>query len=211
MQRQLSLSETWHKLCARYTADHQLIGHCWQELEIAYTAKGRHYHNLQHISELLLLAASHSAAIEDPDPLHFAIFYHDVVYSPLRKDNEEKSAELAVERLQSLGLNSQTLGHIRQMILATKTHAPGINKDTDLLLDLDLAILGSNWEQYLAYSRQIRKEYSIIPYFLYRKGRKKVLQHFLDLPRIYKAQLFYELHEAAAKENLSRELQLLQK
>lgn len=196
-------------VAAGYPLDRALAKQLWQELEQAYTARGRHYHNLQHIQELLRLATRHKLAIEDPDAMSFTIFYHDAVYSALRKDNEEKSALLAAERLQQTGLQPTRLQHICQMILSTKTHTASSDSDTRLLLDFDLSILGSSWEQYQAYTRQVRKEYSLVPYFLYKKGRKKVLEHFLALPRIYKTETFYQQLEAAARENMAQELQLL--
>jgi predicted metal-dependent HD superfamily phosphohydrolase len=202
-------SQTWQQLCSRRTSKKHLADQLWHELETSYTAKGRYYHTLEHLEALLAHAAIHSSSIQDRDAVSFAIFYHDVIYSPLRKDNEEKSAELAVERLQQLGLPAHQLEHIRQMILATKAHTDSPDADTRLLLDFDLSVLGSDWETYLTYTRQIRKEYSLVPYFLYRKGRKKVLQHFLAQPRIYKTQQFYKQYEEAAKQNIETELQSL--
>jgi predicted metal-dependent HD superfamily phosphohydrolase len=40
-------------------------------------------------------------------------------------------------------------------------------------LDADLSILGKDLDTYLAYTKMIRKEYSIYPDFLYKPGRKK--------------------------------------
>lgn len=198
------LKEVWLTLTSNYTSDTSLAEQLWLEIETAYTAKGRYYHTLEHLRALLSLAAAHKSSIQQPDLLSFAVFYHDIVYSALRSDNEEKSADLAVERLKQLGLSLQQQEHIRQMILATKTHTLSPDPDTKLLLDFDLSILGSEWENHLSYTRQIRKEYSIVPYFLYKKCRKKVLQHFLALPAIYKTQPFSDLYDRTAKQNIER-------
>lgn len=205
----MDLKKEWLQLATRYTPDQSLATKLWQELVQAYTASGRHYHNLQHIEELIRLAGLHQATIKDPDAMRLAIFYHDAVYHALRKDNEEKSALLAMAKLQQLSLPPARLQHIYEMILATKNHTACPDADTNLLLDFDLSILGSSWEQYQAYSRQVRKEYSLVPYFLYKRGRKKVLEHFLGLPRIYKTEIFFQQLEAAARQNLAQELQLL--
>ncbi len=204
------LEDSWQQLTARYTTDGALSLQLWQELEKAYTDTGRHYHSLQHLAALLSLADTHHHLISEPDSVAFAIFYHDVVYNALRKDNEERSALMAEERLRLLGLPIAQRQRIEQMILATKVHATSNNADTNLLLDFDLSILGSSWEIYVHYTRQIRKEYSIVPFFLYKKGRKKVLQHLLSLPRIYKTDIFYSQLEAIARENLAQELLVLQ-
>ncbi|WP_224996573.1 hypothetical protein [Cesiribacter sp. SM1] len=205
----IPLKESWLKLASHYTRHQDLAEQLWQEIEQAYSSKGRYYHTLQHLNSLIKLANTHKASVQDIDSLNFAIFYHDIVYSPLRKDNEEKSAELAVARMQRLGLSVHQQEHICQQILATKAHTDSPDPDTRLLLDFDLSILGNDWENYLTYTRQIRKEYSLVPYFLYRKGRKKVLQHFLALPTIYKTQQFQDMYEHAAKQNIERELQSL--
>jgi predicted metal-dependent HD superfamily phosphohydrolase len=205
----MALKEEWHLLSARYSDDRTLREILWQELEASYTSEGRHYHNLQHLTELLSLAATHKALIANGDSVRFAIFYHDIVYNPLRKDNEEESAALAVKNLQLLGLQQQQLEHIRQMILATKTHSLSPDPDTNLLLDFDLSILGREWEIYYDYTRKIEKEHRLVPCFLYKKGRKKVLKHFLSLPAIYKTPTLYRQFEATARINLARELQLL--
>ena len=66
---------------------------------------------------------------------------------------------------------------------------------SDYLLDLDLSILGKNPEEYRRYCDNIRKEYSIYPDFIYRKGRRKVLQNILELDSIYKTDFFKQAYE----------------
>lgn len=205
----MALKEEWHLLTARYSADQSLRELLWQEIEGAYTAEGRHYHTLTHLSDLLSLAITHRALVDDTDSLKFAIYYHDLVYNPLRKDNEEVSASQAVAKLKYLGVDQQHLEFIQQMILATKHHRSTGNPDIDLFLDLDLSILGREWEKYHAYTQQIRKEYSLVPCFLYNRGRKKVLKQFLAQPAIYKTAPFLEQYEAPARQNIERELLLL--
>src|SRR5690606_21190834 len=98
---------------------------------------------------------------------------------------------------------------IYNQILATKTHKESDNLDDNYLLDLDLSILGKNWNEYEAYIKQIRNEYSIYPNFLYNPGRKKVLEHFLTFDRIYKTDYFRILYENQARENISKEIEIL--
>lgn len=56
---------------------------------------------------------------------------------------------------------------------------------------------------------QVRKEYSIYPDLLYKPGRKKVLQHFLQMERIFKTQVFYDKYETQSRRNLEKELNQL--
>ncbi|MGV3538733.1 MAG: hypothetical protein ACO1OQ_02925 [Rufibacter sp.] len=196
----------WQPLAQQYTGDTKLIERWWLELEKAYTSSGRHYHNLTHISAMLLLAQEHATTLASPALVQFAIFYHDAVYKATIKDNEEKSAALAEERLTQLGLGTEDIEKVAAMILATKKHQVSPDPDTNFLLDFDLAILGADWPQYEQYTRQIRKEYRIYPDLLYKPGRKQVLRHFLDLPQIFKTAKFQELLEGKARQNLAREL-----
>ena len=66
------------------------------ELIAAYTAPGRHYHNLAHIEDCLgALADVDGLSAIEREILIEAIWWHDVVYDPTRADNEELSARLA--------------------------------------------------------------------------------------------------------------------
>jgi predicted metal-dependent HD superfamily phosphohydrolase len=77
------------------------------------------------------------------------------------------------------------------------------------LIDLDLSILGANDELYDSYELWIRKEYALIPNFLYSKVRKKVLNSFVKLDIIYQTAYFYEKYEIQARQNINRALQKL--
>ncbi|GAB5525289.1 MAG: hypothetical protein Roseis2KO_31610 [Roseivirga sp.] len=81
--------------------------------------------------------------------------------------------------------------------------------DTNYLTDIDLSVLGAAPEVYQNYTVAIRKEYSIYPGFLYKRGRKKVLKHFLEMEHIFKTELFREKYEDRARKNLQAELNSL--
>ncbi|WP_299700849.1 hypothetical protein [uncultured Pontibacter sp.] len=197
----------WEALCRSYTSDESLIRQLWDELEKAYTAKDRHYHNLKHIAYMLELADRYELESPRQDLLYFAIFYHDIVYKATRSDNEEKSAAIAAERLHRLGIPEADLLLLKEMIIATKAHLTHTDELVNLLLDLDLAILGADAERYDRYSQGVRKEYSIYPDLIYKPGRRKVLQHFLSQDHIYKTPAFQEAFDEKARANLKRELE----
>lgn len=147
--------------------------------------------------------------IEKFDNISFSIFYHDIIYDASSKLNEEKSADIAKERLEILSVNNDGIQRIYEQISATKSHKKSDNEDINFLLDADLSILGKSSEVYLEYTKQIRKEYSIYPNFLYKPGRKKVLQHFLELESIFKTEYFRGKYEIQAKKNIEFELKNL--
>jgi predicted metal-dependent HD superfamily phosphohydrolase len=147
--------------------------------------------------------------ILDWDAVLFALFYHDIIYNALKGDNEEQSAELATERMTTLGVPEERVKKCRAHILATKKHEVSADMDTNLFTDADLSILGKEWEVYEAYCKNVRLEYSIYPDLVYKPGRKGVLKHFLQMERIFKTEHFFTLYEQQARLNIKRELEEL--
>ncbi|WP_431608678.1 HD domain-containing protein [Chryseobacterium sp. 'Rf worker isolate 10'] len=205
----MNLKNQFEELCSPFTEDGQLIASLWKEIETKYSEKGRHYHNLLHLENMFREFEAVKMNISDFSALSFSVFYHDVIYDATSKANEEKSAAKAEKRLTKLHLHQNKISIISEQILATKYHQRSDQKDTNYLLDADLSVLGKDFETYLEYTQNIRKEYSIYPDFLYKPGRKKVLKHFLELESIFKTEHFKEKYEVQAKENIAAELQLL--
>lgn len=203
------LRSLWFEITSRYTSDHLLVDELWTEIQKQYTAKDRHYHDLTHIAYMSLKAIAYKNQLTDFDTVLFAIFYHDIIYNPIRQDNEQKSADMACERLTRLGIPGDTISKCCKQILATKDHQGHYDSDTRYLLDFDLAVLGESWQTYQDYALKIRREYSMYPDFLYKRGRKRVLQHFLKMDSIYKTQEFQDRYEQPARENIKAELQRL--
>lgn len=192
------LKTKFKTLCSHYSSDEQLITHLWEEIEEAHTPRA--YHNLKHLSMFYsCLNASQLTKV-----MEFAIFYHDIVYDVLAKENEERSAMVAQEKLQLLGVNNTLTKEVSELIIETKTHHPSTPTHA-LFLDADIAILGSDEDDYMNYCKQIRKEYHLFNDSDYSRGRKKVLEHFLAKERLYKSDYFYGLYEKKARENLERE------
>lgn len=197
------------ELCSLYTSDHRLVADLWEELQKAYGQKKRHYHTLAHLENMYRELIACRELIEDLETILFSLYYHDIVYKASRNDNEEQSAEVAAQRMRSIGVPEEKIAKCRKQILATKAHQPGEDNDTDLFTDADLSILGAGRDTYEQYSRNVRKEYSIYPDLLYNPGRRKVLEHFLEMDKIFKTVFFYDKLEKQARINLSGELELL--
>src|SRR5215213_567170 len=86
-------------LTARYTSNTRLIQQLWSEIESTYCHSKRHYHTLHHLEHLLQELLPVKEQAQDWDTILFSVFYHDVVYNPLRRDNEERSIAIAENRL----------------------------------------------------------------------------------------------------------------
>jgi predicted metal-dependent HD superfamily phosphohydrolase len=206
---QIELKDLFFETFGSYTSDHLLIEKHWKQLHAQYNAKGRYYHNLDHLQHICKELIPLQQEFSDWNALVFALFYHDVIYSATASDNEAQSAQLALEILKSLAVPDATVSLCEQMILATKTHEYSSNEEINLFVDADMAILGQDWAVYLSYSQNVRKEYSIYPDLLYNPGRMKVLKHFLTMPNIYKTELFQNRYEQAARSNVQKEITLL--
>lgn len=185
----------------------------WDEIVSYYSQRHRAYHNLNHLYDIFTKLESHHSSIQDLPALQLAIWYHDIIYQALSKQNEIKSAMLCSKRLKENNIGSDYREKVFKLITSTKSHivedwkTKAEKKDNAYLLDLDLSILGGDKKQYELYTQQIRKEYKFVPSILYNRGRKKVLNHFLKMERIFKTDYFYEKYEKRAIENIKRELE----
>lgn len=178
-----------------------------QDLIAAYSAPGRYYHGLKHIEDCLgALAAVADLSERDRAILIEAIWWHDVVYDPKRPDNEEQSAVLAEQHVDS-GIGAE----VGRLVRLTKTHevAPGDRRGA-VLISIDLSILGAEPLIYDAYTDAIRKEFAHVPDADYRFGRAKVLKQFLERQVIYPEASFAKRFDRMARENLAREITALE-
>lgn len=206
MHKTIDLRVLWKELTSRYTGNTSLVDELWEGIFLRYTARKRNYHNLNHLEYMAGKALEYQMMLSDLDTVLFSIFYHDYIYSVKSPDNEQKSAEVAQEMLTKLGVPAGKIARCQQQILATKAHGNNTDADTNFLVDFDLAILGETPEAYQQYANKIRAEYAIYPNFMYRNGRKKVLQHFLGMERIFKTDAFFKTFEQQARINLKTEL-----
>ncbi len=183
----------------------------YQHLHRAYTANGRHYHDIKHIEHLLGLVEEHQTRLADPDAVRLAVWFHDAVHNVLRGDNERRSAALATEALTELGLKPERVQRIHGWIVATdhQSAVSGAEADLDFLLDIDLSALASQRIDYERYAQQIRQEYRIFPRFIYNRGRRKVLKALLHKPFLYRTPWLRETWESPARQNLQWELEAL--
>jgi predicted metal-dependent HD superfamily phosphohydrolase len=94
--------------------------------------------------------------------------------------------------------------------MATGHHAVPTDPDAQLLVDIDLWILGADPRRFDESDAQVRQEYAHVPDRQFREGRSRVLRRFLDRPRLYSTDRFHSTLETRARENLRRALERLQ-
>src|SRR6202158_3959362 len=172
-------------------------------LVAAYTAPGRHYHNLKHIEDCLgELAGVKNLSAAERESLTEAIWWHDVVYDATRSDNEELSARLAEQHIRP-----DLRQEVGRLIRLTKTHqVASEDRLGAILISIDLGILGAEPARYDAYAAAIRKEFIHVPSPAYRAGRPRVLGQFAARPVIFPDAVFAAAYDRPARENLAREL-----
>ena len=178
-------------------------------LEDRYAEPWRAYHNRLHITELqehLLAAEQDAVIIQDGAAALAFVLWHDAIYDPMAPHgrNETLSAQLCSHEFGKIAGATSVLRAV-DAIMATISHTlegEGGNPDAPLLLDCDLAILGSDPERFAEYDAAIRAEYVLVPEDIYRTKRREVLTKFLERDRLYLTDWAYEQWEEQARENL---------
>ncbi|MCG8458984.1 MAG: hypothetical protein MI919_22130, partial [Holophagales bacterium] len=175
-------------------------------LQRSHGQRHRKYHNAQHVNDCLALldASTHPAA---RDPLvEMAIWFHDAVYSTFSSRNEERSAEWARKVLVSAGSGAEAADSVASLILATRHAEPPVLPDHQLLVDIDLSILGASPERFRCFEEQIRAEFWWVPSKMYRKKRRSVLRAFADRRYIFATEEIRDRFESRAQANLEKAL-----
>ena len=201
------LKETFLNLIAEYSDNETYNIKCWSEIEKKYSSKSRYYHNLGHIKNMIDELNEIESMVNDLDTLLFTVYYHDIIYKATKSDNEYKSAlffEKRISQTDFMGIKK-----VMKQIELTKEHKKSDDNDTNILLDLDFAVLGLPLEEYRIYYENIRREYKVFPDFMYKKGRIKALMSFLDSDYIFKTDYFINKYEKQARANINYELKYL--
>ena len=178
----------------------------WLELRDALLAAWgepqRRYHTLRHLRDCLALLEPVLAQAERPAEVEIALWFHDAVYDPKAKDNEFRSSVWAVEALAPAGVPIEALKRIDGLIIATCHDARPDSHDQQLLVDVDLAILGAQPERFDEYETEVREEYAWVPGAVFRHKRREILAEFLERTAIFSTEGFREQFEVQARENL---------
>lgn len=180
------------------------------ELEARYSESHRAYHNFAHVVDCLKEFESAKNLAHDPTAVEMAIWYHDSVYDPRAKDNEEQSAGLAAKVGNDIGLPGPLNQRVNNLILATKKHDASLDQDAAVIVDVDLSILGREPQRFDEYENQIRQEYGWVSDEAFIAGRTAVLESFLSRRNIYSTEMFQSKYERQARENLKRSISRLQ-
>lgn len=182
------------------------------QLVTAWSAPHRHYHSLRHLQECLQTLERWGKDAAARHEIGIALWFHDAIYDPRRDDNEDKSARWAVTALKDFGVPEDKRRRIGKLIRATMHLSPTDKARTarveglDLMLDIDLAILGADRARFEDYERQVRLEYAHVPDEAFARARADFVEVLLGVSPLYRTEIARAELEARARENLLRSL-----
>lgn len=199
-----SWARAWKLLGAKDGGDllHRKLVQCWSEGH-------RHYHTLQHLRECFELLTGADISEKDAAAVAVALWFHDAFYDPRRDDNELRSADWAREEALSAGMPKEVAQRVHDMIMATVKHEHQSDPVMQLMVDIDLSILGSPDARFDESDEQVRREFAHVNEADWRLGRRKVLEGFLNRERLFGSDEYHSRYEEQARKNLRRSLERL--
>ena len=179
-------------------------------LRMRYAEPHRSYHGQAHVDTLLEGLVQEAGAMRHRTAAELAVWYHDAIYDPAASDNEDRSAALLLNEMAGL-VCPDVLRAAVVMVHATARHMlpPGLDEelraDVATFLDLDMAVLGTDFVEYEAYETGIAAEY--VPVYglqAFRTGRGAFIRGMLARERLFLTERFHRRLDTAARVNLRR-------
>ena len=175
-----------------------------------YSHHARKYHNQSHIESVLADLAQVKSLVSNYESVELALWFHDAIYNIFSSNNELDSANMAVMFLQNNTSDLDFSARVFNLINATKHNGVATLPDEKIIVDIDLSILATEWSSYQGFESDIRQEYKLIPWFIYRKKRIALLRSFLERESIYSHEYFRDRLESNARRNLENAIDHLQ-
>lgn len=201
-----NLGARFAALIGRLGGDAAAAAPTFDALRAAWSGADRHYHDVEHLVDCLRELDRAPTPADLADVVELALWYHDAVYEPGAADCEERSARLLAADAARLALPAGVVDHAEALVRAT-AHAsappPAGDPAADLLLDIDLSILGRDPLRFLDFDHGVEEEYAAIPTEAFRRGRAAFAAGMLARPRIFRTEGLRTRFEAHARRNLA--------
>lgn len=152
--------------------DYNILLSMWNESH-------RSYHTQNHLLDLIEQINDYKSKLDQKqyEKLMLCALFHDIVYDPMRQDNEEKSAEFFINACTEK--NSDVL-EIKQMILNTKTHE-STTELSEIFNFFDMSVVQSDYQKLLEWEKGIKEEFEpVYGKDQYKFGRLHFLESLLD-------------------------------
>jgi len=160
--------------------------HFQEDLQWKLTEKHRFYHNYEHINHIIDMIDKYDASKYnynlssiDKQILLATALYHDAIYNPQFKNNEEQSIKYFISHCSQNLNRTNEIEQVISLIRDTIKHTPS-SKLSEIFCDFDLQILKEgNFQDMLIMEKKIFLEFQKYDYTLYKKGRIEFLESFL--------------------------------
>ncbi len=166
----------------------------------------RHFHDLERVAAELARLDEWRDVAQDPVAVGFATWFRYAILDSARFDNEARSAEFARIGLAGLGLDTNRIRLVRELIVSTREGAVVGSPDARLLADIGRARLADAADVFDQHEDALRAESVHVVDLIYWRRRLAVMRAMLIKPRIYLTDRARDRLEAAARDNLSRRL-----
>ena len=194
------------RIVARFRGNTVAARTVFHRVHAAWAAEHRRYHTVEHLVDCLRDVDRSSAPPDLADRAELALWYHDVIYEPYAHDNEERSAQLLEQDAQLMGIPSAVAAEAAGLVRAT-AHASGSPEQadaaTDLVLDIDLSILGKDTLRFMDYEYAVEEEYAPPSIPAFRTARGRFLASMLARPHIFRSEAFRARYETPARAQLA--------
>ncbi len=197
----------WRRCLNKGAADASAAIH--QRLVNAYNEPQRRYHTLAHIDHCLSLFDQCKSLATNPDALEIAVWFHDVIFTPGKRNNEARSAELYQEL--SAGVHDVEFRElVGRLIMATLHDGSSLDdSDAGYMVDIDLSSFGLPWEDFMRDGQHLREENAQLSDAEYYRRQGDFQSCLLARPRFYVTDFFYQRYEQQAHDNLTRHFKQL--
>lgn len=143
-----------------------------------YSGKHRHFHNISHVLDILKMMEKDSFNSDiEANSFYCAALFHDVVYNPRRRDNEELSCDFFANHFHPEYGNRVDFNLVCELIRGT-----ALIDDRNASLQVqrfnsyDRNILTKPVDALVEYGEKIWKEYSHVPYSIFLEGHFSLIR-----------------------------------
>lgn len=181
----------------------------WIALDRHYDEPHRHYHNQDHLLHCLCEFDAVRDRLQRPDEVEMAIWFHDVIYAPMGRENEANSVRF-FEEVSCNHMRSEFVASVGDLIMVTTHRDPPESADQKYICDIDMSSFGTTWERFLTDSKNLKRE-SPAPDAEFYAGKCRFLRAILNRPRIFLTDYFYARYERQARGNIAYILSLIER
>ncbi len=177
----------------------------YRQISRCYGELTRFYHNTSHILQCLEQLDLAAEVLGKNDAVELAIWFHDVVYTPGDKNNEQLSADW-FHKQASGRLSADLVDQVVRLILCTQHGAPPSLQDEQYIADIDLSGFGMSAEKFHSDGLNIRREMSHVDDQAYIESARRFMQNLLNRGRIFSTGFFHDQFEETAIANINQQL-----